>query len=86
MPSLHRWPIAPLRDLSRLRLRYLHLKTKESDFITSGNVAELFSISERAARNLLTAWVTSGFVVIAPPAKKSPKYGLSSACRAMIDT
>jgi hypothetical protein len=42
-------------------------------------VAELFSISERAARNLLTAWVTSGFVVVASPAKKSRKYELSSA-------
>jgi Fic family protein len=52
---------------------------KESDFVTSGNVAELFSISERAARNLLTAWVRSGFVVVASPAKKSRKYELSSA-------
>jgi hypothetical protein len=59
---------------------------KESDFITSSNVAKLFSISERAARNLLTAWVAAGFVVIAAPAKKSRKYELSAAYKAMFDT
>jgi Fic family protein len=58
---------------------------KESDFITSSNVAELFSISERAARNLLTAWVANGFVVIAAPAKKSRKYELSATYKAMFD-
>jgi Fic family protein len=57
---------------------------KESDFITSGNVAELFSISERAARNLLTAWVTSGFVVVASPAKKNRKYELSSGYKGIF--
>jgi predicted ArsR family transcriptional regulator len=50
---------------------------QESDFIASSNVAELFSISERAARNLLTAWVADGFVAIAAQAKKSRKYELS---------
>jgi predicted HTH transcriptional regulator len=59
---------------------------KESDFITSNNVAELFSISERAARNLLTAWVANGFVVITAQAKKSRKYELSAAYRAIVDT
>jgi len=59
---------------------------KESDFITSSNVAALFSISERAARNLLTAWVTNGFVVIADPAKKSRKYELSSIHKDLFDT
>jgi Fic family protein len=59
---------------------------KDSDFITSGKVAELFSISERAARNLLTAWVASGFVVIATPAKKSRKYELSPAYKDILYT
>lgn len=58
---------------------------KESDFITSSNVAKLFSISERAARNLLTAWVAAGFVVIAALAKKSRKYELSAAYKAIFD-
>ena len=59
---------------------------KESDFITSNNVAELFSISERAARNLLTAWVANGFVVITAQAKKTRKYELSAAYKAIVDT
>ena len=59
---------------------------KESDFITSNNVAELFSISERAARNLLTAWVANGFVVITTQAKKTRKYELSAAYKAIVDT
>jgi len=36
----------------------------------------LFGISQRAARNLLTAWVENDFLVIADPAKKSRKYGV----------
>ena len=51
---------------------------RRSALITGRDVAALFGISERAARNLLTAWVEKGFVVVADPAKKSRKYGLSS--------
>jgi hypothetical protein len=57
---------------------------KESDFITSSDVAELFSISERAARNLLTAWVANGFVAIAAAAKKNRQYELSLPYKAIF--
>lgn len=73
-----------LRRLDPRQRKALEL-FKESDFITSSNVAELFSISERAARNLLTAWVANGFVVITVPAKKSRKYELSATYKAMFD-
>jgi len=51
---------------------------QETNKITSRDVARLFGISERAARNLLTEWVNGGFLIIADPAKKSRKYGLSN--------
>jgi hypothetical protein len=52
---------------------------RASATITSADVERLFAISQRAARNLLTAWVGSGFVVIVDSAKKTRKYGLSPA-------
>ena len=57
---------------------------KESNTITSRDVASLFGISERAARNLLTAWVENGFLVVADPAKKSRKYELAGEFRAIV--
>ena len=51
---------------------------RDSNTIASRDVASLFGISERTARNLLTAWVSNGFLVIADPAKKSRKYELAS--------
>ena len=49
---------------------------RQSAAITSGDLERLFGVSQRTARNLLAAWVESGFVVILDPAKKSRKYGL----------
>ena len=45
--------------------------------ITSRDVEGLFGISQRTARNILSTWVRSGFVVIADPAKKTRSYRLS---------
>lgn len=50
---------------------------KNSTTITSRDAALLFGISERAARNLLVAWVDNGFLQMLDPAKKTRKYGLS---------
>ena len=50
---------------------------RESETITSRDIEGLFGISQRAARNLLTAWVKSSFIDIADPAKKSRKYRLA---------
>lgn len=50
---------------------------KNSTTITSRDAALLFGISERAARNLLAAWVDNGFLQMLDPAKKTRKYGLS---------
>lgn len=66
-----------LRRLDPRQRKALEL-FRESTFINSRDVEALFGISQRASRNLLTAWVDKGFVVVADPAKKTRKYGLSS--------
>ena len=73
-----------LRRLDPRQRKALEL-FRESVTMTSSDVATLFSISERAARNLLTTWVAGGFVVVADPARKSRKYGLSSDFQSAID-
>lgn len=57
---------------------------RDSNTITSRDIASLFGISERAARNLLSAWVENGFVMIADPAKKSRKYELATEFQASL--
>jgi Fic family protein len=54
---------------------------QEHETITSRDVEKLFQTSQRTARNLLTQWVNSGFLVIIDPAKKSRKYGLAKTFR-----
>lgn len=49
---------------------------RESQFITSGELASLFSISQRMARNLLSDWVEMGFVVVYDHSKRARKYTL----------
>ena len=51
---------------------------QESNNITSRDMEGLFRISQRASRNLLSAWVVDGFVKVADPAKKTRKYALSA--------
>ncbi len=48
---------------------------RDSSTITSYDVGTLSSISNWAARNLLSAWVDNNFLVIFDPARKSRKYG-----------
>jgi Fic family protein len=50
---------------------------QSSDHITSRDIAHLFGISERAARNLLSAWVQGGFLAIVNTARKTRNYRLA---------
>ena len=50
---------------------------QRSHTITSRDIETLFGLSQRAARNILTAWVQRDFLVVIDPAKKSRKYGLA---------
>lgn len=71
-----------LRRLDPRQRKALEL-FRESASINSRQVETLFAVSQRAARNLLGAWVRDGFIVVADPAKKSRKYGLSSEFEAL---
>ena len=66
-----------LRRLDPRQRRALEL-FRTNDTITSQDIAELFGISQRTARNLLSAWVEDGFLLVADAAKKSRKYGLAN--------
>jgi len=66
-----------LRRLDPRQRKALEL-FRGSTVITSRDVEALFGISQRACRNLLSAWVENGFAVVADPARKTRKYGLSS--------
>lgn len=72
-----------LRQLDPRQRKALEL-FRETAFITSRNVEALFGISQRAARNLLAAWVRSKFIDIADAGKKSRKYSLSSRFSALL--
>lgn len=72
-----------LRRLDPRQRKALDLFRKSVN-ITSRDVELLFGISQRASRNLLSAWVEKGFVTIADPAKKSRKYALSSEFTAVL--
>jgi Fic family protein len=57
---------------------------RESDVITSRNIEALFGISQRAARNLLSAWVRDGFLRVVDPAKKTRKYALNQEFASLL--
>ena len=67
---------AALRRLDPRQRRALEL-FRRSIVITSRDVEGLFGISQRTARNILSSWVRSGFVVVTDPAKKTRRYRLS---------
>lgn len=72
-----------LRRLDPRQRRALEL-FRGSIVITSRDVEGLFGLSQRASRNLLTAWVDNGFVVVADPARKTRTYGLSAEFNALV--
>ncbi len=73
-----------LRQLDPRQRKALGL-FRESASITSGDVARLFGVSQRTARDLLTAWVEGGFVVVMDAAKKSRRYGLGPALEGILE-
>lgn len=56
---------------------------QSSDMITSRDIEQLFTLSQRTARGILLQWVASGFLDIADPAKKSRKYALSKGFQSL---
>ncbi len=67
---------AALRRLDPRQRRALEL-FRRSVVITSRDVEGLFGVSQRTARNILSSWVSGGFVLVVNPARKSRSYRLS---------
>jgi Fic family protein len=72
-----------LRKLNARQRKALEL-FRRSEAITSRDIEAMFSLSQRTARNLLSAWVEDGFVVMLDPAKRSRKYGLAARFRKLV--
>lgn len=72
-----------LRELDP-RQRKAMILFRKSNTITSQDVADLFSITQRAARNLLSSWVGDQFVVVNDPAKKSRTYRLATRFESIV--
>lgn len=73
-----------LRQLDPRQRKALEL-FRESAVIVSRDVAVLLGVSERTARNLLSAWVANGFLIAVDPARKSRKYALAPAYRSSFE-
>ena len=74
---------AALRRLDPRQRKALDL-FRASAVITSRDVEGLFGISQRAARNLLTAWAAAEFVRVADPARRTRRYTLSPELTALL--
>ena len=72
-----------LRQLDPRQRKAMTLFRKSST-ITSQNLAELFGITQRAARDLLAAWLVDQFIVIDDPSKKTRTYRLSPSFESII--
>ncbi len=57
---------------------------RDFDVISSRDIATLFGLSERAARNLLSAWVQGGFLRVVDPAKRTRKYGITQEFTSLL--
>lgn len=73
-----------MRGLDPRQRRVLELFL-HSETITSRDVAQMFGLSQRTARQMLSRWADDGFLTIIDPAKKSRKYGLSQKFRALLN-
>ena len=65
-----------LRGLDARQRKVLPL-FQESEWITATQVAEVFGLQPRTARDLCQKWIDSGFLVVSDPSKKSRKYVLN---------
>lgn len=72
-----------LRQLDPRQRRALEIFRASSE-ITSRHVEMLFGISQRASRNILSAWVRDGFIVVTDPARKSRKYSLAARLAVLL--
>ena len=73
-----------LRPLDHRARRVLGLFSTQ-EFIQSSDVASLLGISVRQTRDLLTGWVSDGWLEVADPSRKGRKYKLANAYKKLIN-
>ena len=73
----------PLRRLDR-RARVVLGMFARKDTITAQEVAAALGLSGRMARNILTAWVKDGWLVVANPSNRARAYRLSAVYRKFV--
>ena len=74
---------ATLRKLDARQRKTLTL-FRETETITSFDVAEALSLKPRTARLLCQKWAEQGFLSVRDPAKKSRKYALSEQFAGLV--
>lgn len=73
-----------LRELDAKKRRGLALFQNQNR-ITSSDVATLFGLKSRTARDLCQKWVKEGFLVITDPSKKARQYRLVKSYLVLVD-
>ncbi len=73
-----------LRPLDHRARRVLGLFAQQ-ELIVSSNVANLLGISVRQARDLLTDWVTQGWIEVADPSRRGRKYSLAEKYHKLLE-
>lgn len=76
--------LALLRSLDHRARRVLSLFSTQ-EFIKSSDVASLLGISVRQTRDLLSGWVSDGWIEIADPSKRGRKYRLAKEYRVLLE-
>jgi DNA-binding CsgD family transcriptional regulator len=72
-----------LRQLAPRERRLLeHFRSQST--ATTEEIAKYLALSPRTVQGLCTSWVTSGFLVVANPARKSRLYRLSETYESLI--
>lgn len=72
-----------LRNLDARQRKALSL-FKDSNWITTIQIAEFFEFQPRTARDLCQKWVESGFLSIFDPSKKNRKYILNPSLKSLF--
>lgn len=72
-----------LRELSMPQRKVLEL-FREHALISCNQIAELFQLADRTARNWCAEWVSEGFLEVAEPSRKGRMYGLAKKFMPLI--
>lgn len=73
-----------LRKLDPRQRKALDL-FRNSELISSQDIAQLFGLQARAARIICQKWVDAEFIIVKDPAKKSRSYALSSQWHSLVN-